>query len=86
MLKKKNEKIMLVYNYIDRFIKANGYSPSYREISAGVKIKSIADVKAYLEYLRYWARISYKDSVSRTIRIIADLDYKDIDDIYKRER
>ncbi|MDP4038563.1 MAG: transcriptional repressor LexA [bacterium] len=47
-LTKKQKRIL---DYVTTFIEKNGYSPSYREIAAGLKLSSVATVAQHIESL-----------------------------------
>ena len=48
---KKDEKIISVYNFIEKYISENGFAPSVREICSACGIKSTASVYCYIEEL-----------------------------------
>ena len=64
-----------VYNYIHRFIKQNGYSPSLEEISIGIGVSSLATVHKHLKSLEEKGIISRKWNHSRSIEIKTTFDY-----------
>ena len=47
-MKKSEEKLKKIYNYLSSYIKNNGYPPSYREISDATDVKSTNSVKKYI--------------------------------------
>lgn len=67
ILTKKQE---VVYNYIKKFIKRNGYSPSIREIGKGVGLTAPATIHTHLNNLRDLKVINFTDKKARTIRIL----------------
>lgn len=59
-----------VYNFIVKFIKKKGYSPSIREISAGTGLKSTANVYMHLLKLEDEGKIEMKRKSTRAIKVI----------------
>ena len=47
-----SDKAQLILNYVNEFIQENGYSPSVREISAAVGLRSTASVSYHLQALQ----------------------------------
>lgn len=64
-----DDKLNLVYDFIDNFIKEKGYSPSVREICSQCSIKSTATAYYYLEKLQESGRITRQSSKNRTVGI-----------------
>ena len=64
-MKKGDLKEAEIFDFIKNFSKTNGYSPSYREISAGVNIKSTNSVKKYVDRLVEKKLITKQDNKSR---------------------
>ena len=64
-----DRKMERVYQFIVDFIKKNGYSPSFREISDGTDIKSVASVRDKLKLLEYEGLIRTKECQPRTISL-----------------
>lgn len=58
-----------VYEYIKKYIKDNGYSPSMRDLSTFFN-KSTGTIQPMLKRLRERKYISYDDKKARTIKIL----------------
>lgn len=60
----------LLLDYIEAFIKENGYSPSYREIMAGLKYTSVATVALHINNLikRGWLR--KREHSARSLEVV----------------
>ncbi|MDQ0507833.1 LexA repressor [Aedoeadaptatus ivorii] len=65
-----NKREMEILFYIKRFIDANGYPPSIREICSGVNIKSTSTVHSSLEKLELKNYIRRASTINRAIEII----------------
>ncbi len=50
-MKKIDEKLEIVYNFVEKFITDNGFPPSVREICEKLNIKSTATASSYLQKL-----------------------------------
>lgn len=69
-MKKGDLKEAQIFEYIKNFSKTNGYSPSYREISAAVNIKSTNSVKKYVDRLVEKKLIIKQDNKSRCMNYV----------------
>lgn len=69
-MKKSEQKMQEILTFLDSYIKEFGYPPTYREISFGVKLKSINSIKEYLDRLEKSGYISRKNYKSRSIEIV----------------
>ncbi len=67
--KKTAIKIDLVLDFIQNFIIKNGYSPSIREIGAGVGVESPSLVKYYVDKLEQIGKLNRGDSKRRIITL-----------------
>ena len=65
----KNNRRETIYHYIKNFIEEKGYSPSVREIGAGVGLKSNNTVHFYLEKLIEEGLLEKDPFESRTLRL-----------------
>ena len=65
-------KQQVVYDFIRKEIKRNGYAPSVREICDGVGLSSTSTVHTHLETLRNKGYIKRFPSKNRTIEILED--------------
>jgi len=59
----------LILEFIDNFIKENGYPPSVREIGSAVGFKSSSTVHLYLKKLEEAGRLSQDSSKTRSIKL-----------------
>lgn len=66
-MRKKDEKILKVYNFIESYISDNGFAPSVREICSACAIKSTASVYCYIEELVEKGLITKANSKNRAI-------------------
>ena len=71
-MKKSEEKLKKIYNYLSSYIKNNGYPPSYREISDATDVKSTNSVKKYIDMLEDKGMIKKEATKNRSIQIISD--------------
>lgn len=66
-MKKGDEKLKSIYNFLQQFIDENGYSPSVREIAAQFNIKSTSTVQYYLDKLKDSGQITHADNKKRAV-------------------
>ncbi len=66
-MKKGDEKLNEIYNYLQQFISENGFPPSVREIGAKFNIKSTSTVHYYLEKLKNSGLIGYEGNKKRAV-------------------
>lgn len=59
-----------IYQFIVKYINDKGYSPSVREISSAVGLKSSSNVHLHLMKLEEEGRIEMKPRCSRTIKVL----------------
>lgn len=71
-MKKSEEKLTKIYNYLNSYIKNNGYPPSYREISSATDVKSTNSVKKYIDKLEEKGMIKKESTKNRCIKIISE--------------
>lgn len=57
-------------NFIDDFIKANGYSPSYREIMKGLNYTSVATVSLHVNNLIKRGHLRKRDRSARSLIVV----------------
>jgi SOS-response transcriptional repressor LexA len=57
--------------YIENFIKENGYSPSYREIMAGLNYTSVATVALHVNSLIKRGHLRKRDRSARSLEVVA---------------
>ena len=70
-MKKSEQKIKEVYDFIKQFTDENNYPPTVREIGAHIGVKSTATVYYYLEKLRNDGLITQGSNKNRAIGITA---------------
>ena len=66
-MKKGDEKLTSIYNYLQQFIDDNGYPPSVREIAEKFNIKSTSTVHYYLEKLKASGMIAHTQNKKRAV-------------------
>ena len=59
-----------ILKIIEKFIKKNGYSPSFRELGKLSGIKSTAQIHGILKSLREQGKIKYIEKRARTLEVI----------------
>ena len=59
-----------IYQFIVKYINDKGYSPSIREISSAVGLKSSSNVYGHLMKLEEEGRIEMKPRCARTIKVL----------------
>lgn len=69
-MKKGDLKETQIFEFIKAYTNENGFPPSYREISAGVNIKSTNSVKKYVDRLVEKKLIVKHDNKSRSINYV----------------
>lgn len=68
-MRKGDEKLEKIYNYLQQFTDENGFPPSVREIAAEFNIKSTSTVQYYLEKLRENGQIAHANNKKRAVVI-----------------
>lgn len=63
----RKQKVLL--DYIDNFINENGYSPSYREIKAGLNYNSVASVATHVNNLIKRGHLRKRDRSARSLEL-----------------
>lgn len=58
-------------NFIDGFIKGNGYGPSYREVMRALDYKSVSTVAIHIDGLIARGLVRKKDNSARSLEIIS---------------
>lgn len=61
-----------IYSFIATFIKANGYSPTTREIEAGIGRNSSSHCTATIEQLAAKNLITFTPKKARSIKLIGE--------------
>lgn len=75
-MKKIDEKINSVYNFMVDFTSENGYPPSIREICSKLNIKSTATAYSYLEKLKNKGLLDKSPQKNRAISLSKPCDFK----------
>jgi repressor LexA len=57
-------------NFIDSFIKGNGYGPSYREVMRALDYKSVSTVATHIDGLIARGFLRKKDNSARTLEVV----------------
>src|SRR5690242_6882896 len=57
-------------SFIEEFIAANGYSPSYREIMNGLKYTSVATVALHVNNLIKRGHLQKRDRSARSLEVV----------------
>ena len=70
---KLTKKQLAVLNYLEDFTEENGYSPSYREIMAGLGLSSVSAVAEHIDNLVSKGVLKKVPGAARSLEI---LDYK----------
>lgn len=68
-------KQLLVLDYIKQFIASKGYSPTVREITAGLGLKSPSTVQEHIKKLMTSGIITLNPTKSRTIELLVENEY-----------
>lgn len=68
-MKKGDEKLISIYNFLQEFISDNGFPPSVREIAAKFNIKSTSTVHYYLEKMKTDGLIAQAENKKRAVMI-----------------
>lgn len=63
----------VIFGFIKKYIEKNRYSPTTREITEGVNLKSVSTVHEHLVKMRKNGFIDYVDSSPRTLSIVDGL-------------
>lgn len=59
-----------LFNFIDGFIKGNGYGPSYREVMRALDYKSVSTVATHIDGLIARGFLRKKDNSARTLEVV----------------
>jgi repressor LexA len=57
-------------NFIDGFIKGNGYGPSYREVMRALDYKSVSTVATHIDGLITRGYLRKKDNSARSLEVV----------------
>ena len=70
MEKRPTKKQKELLNFIDGFIKGNGYGPSYREIMRALDYRSVSTVATHVSGLIARGWLVKKDNSARTLEVV----------------
>ena len=73
MTMKLTKKQLAVLNFLQDFVEENGYTPSYREIMAGLELSSVSAVAEHIDNLVAKGVLKKNPGAARSLEI---LDYK----------
>ena len=59
-----------IYDFVKTYIAENHYSPSMREITDAVGLKSVSTVHGHLDRMREKGYIDFANTSARTLRIV----------------
>lgn len=59
-------------NYLEGFIKENGYGPSYREVMRALEYKSVSTVATHVDGLIARGFLRKKDHSARSLEVVTD--------------
>lgn len=65
----KKQKVLL--DFIDGFVKGNGYSPTYREIMRALDYKSVSTVAKHVDNLIVRGWLIKRDNEARTLEVVS---------------
>ena len=77
MTERSSKKQQELLQFIDNFIKGNGYGPSYREVMRELGYKSVSTVAIHINGLIEKGYLRKKDHSARSIEVVT-LQYKDV--------
>lgn len=83
MAVKITKKQMLILDFISSFLQNNNYSPSYREIMAGVGLSSVSAVAEHIDNLVSKGALKKVDGAARSLEVI-DLNHPETTDLFRR--
>lgn len=73
----------LIFEFIDQYIRENGYAPSVRDICDGVGVKSTSTVHTHLKRLEHQGRLTYETGKRRAIKLVEDDNFNEDRDSVK---
>ncbi|HEX6416687.1 MAG TPA: hypothetical protein VFZ62_04120 [Candidatus Saccharimonadales bacterium] len=59
-----------LFNFIDGFIKGNGYGPSYREVMRALDYKSVSTVAVHIDGLIARGLLRKRDNSARSLEVV----------------
>ena len=57
-------------SFVDEFMQANGYGPSYREVMRGLDYKSVSTVAAHVDGLISKGYLRKQDNAARSLELV----------------
>lgn len=64
-------------DFIERFIRENGYGPSYREIMRGCSYSSVSTVAVHVDNLIKRGHLKKRDNSARSLEVVTPTDVSD---------
>lgn len=80
---KLTKKQQLVYNFIAEFINIHGYSPSYRDICAGLGLSSVSAVAEHIDNLVAIGALKKVPGSARSLEVV-DFTYPETVALYRQ--
>lgn len=71
MAERSTKKQQQLLNWVDEFIKAHGYGPSYREIMNGLEYKSVSTVAVHINGLISRGYLHKRDNSARSLEVVS---------------
>ena len=81
---KLTKKQALVYDYISEFIKEHDYSPSYRDICAGLGLSSVSAVAEHVDNLVRLGALRKVPGEARSLEVI-DFTYPETTSLFRQK-
>jgi|TARA_R100001443_G_scaffold89519_1_gene96047 repressor LexA len=63
-----------LYIFIKKFIKKNGYSPTYEQMAKGINLKSKSGIHIKLTSLKKANKIDWTKAIARSVEIVEIID------------
>lgn len=79
---KLTKKQKLLLDFLSEFLKTHDYSPSYREIAAGMGLKSVASVAEHIDNLVAVGAIRKAPGMARSLEVV-DLSFPETTALFK---
>lgn len=79
---KLTKKQLQVYNFISGFIKEHDYSPSYRDIQAGLGLSSVSSVAEHIDNLINLGVLRKSPGAARSLEVV-DINHSETVELFK---
>ena len=80
---KLTKKQTLVYNFIADFIEVHGYSPSYRDVCAGLGLSSVSAVAEHIDNLVKLGALKKVSGSARSLEVV-DFTYPETTNLFRQ--